>query len=191
MAEAAIFLLKTVLGILSLAFVLRFYLQLVRATPRNPLSAFVYAITDFLVVPARRFIPGLFGYDLSTLILALITEMLLLIMVLILTGANLQTFSLMTILGIFCLSSIALLKTFIYIVIVVTFAQAILSWVNPYSPVMPLLAAMSSPFLDVIRRRLQPIGGVDLSPLVLLVVCQLILTWPIESLYRSVIQFLM
>ncbi|MEK9867900.1 MAG: YggT family protein, partial [Betaproteobacteria bacterium] len=64
-------------------------------------------------------------------------------------------------------------------------------WVNPYSPVMPLLAAMSSPFLDVIRRRLQPIGGVDLSPLVLLVVCQLILTWPIESLYRSVIQFLM
>jgi len=191
MAEAAIFLLKTVLGILSLAFVLRFYLQLVRATPRNPLSAFVYAITDFLVVPARRFIPGLFGYDLSTLILALITEMLLLIMVLILTGAHLQTFSLMTILGIFCLSSIALLKTFIYIVIVVTFAQAILSWVNPYSPVMPLLAAMSSPFLDVIRRRLQPIGGVDLSPLVLLVVCQLILTWPIESLYRSVIQFLM
>jgi len=191
MAEAAIFLLKTVLGILSLAFVLRFYLQLVRATPRNPLSAFVYAITDFLVVPARRFIPGLFGYDLSTLILALITEMLLLIMVLILTGAHLQTFSLMTILGIFCLSSIALLKTFIYIVIVVTFVQAILSWVNPYSPVMPLLAAMSSPFLDVIRRRLQPIGGVDLSPLVLLVVCQLILTWPIESLYRSVIQFLM
>ncbi len=190
MIEVGIFLLKTVLGILSLAFLLRFYLQVVRATPRNPLSIFVCAITDFAVIPARRFVPGWRGYDLSTFLLALLTEMLLLSMIFILSGMDLKTSALTTVLAISCLSAVSLAKMFVYIIIVVTFAQAILSWVNPYSPIMSLLTAMSSPFLDIFRRRFNPVGGVDLSLLFLLVTCQIFLIWPISALNHSLMVFL-
>jgi YggT family protein len=187
MTEAGIFLFKTVTGIFSLAFLLRFYLQVVRATPHNPLSVFVIAITDFAVVPTRRFVPGWRGYDLSTFLLALIAEALLLSLTLILNGIDLKTSTFTTILAIVCLSSVSLAKMFVYIIIVATFVQAILSWVNPYSPIMSLLAAMSSPFLDIFRRRFNPVGGVDLSPLFLLILCQLILIWPINSAYNAIL----
>jgi len=187
MIEAGIFLIKTVLGIFSLAFLLRFYLQVVRATPHNPLSVFVIAVTDFAVIPARRFVPGWRGYDLSTFLLALTTETLLLSMIFILNGMDLQTSTFTTILGIIGLSSVSLVKMFVYIIIVVTFAQAILSWVNPYSPVMSLLGAMSSPFLDLFRRRFKPVGGVDLSPLFLLILCQIILVWPINTAHNAIL----
>ncbi|MDA1331475.1 MAG: YggT family protein [Proteobacteria bacterium] len=190
MIEAAIFLLKTVLGIFSLAFLLRFYLQIVRATPRNPLSIFVCAITDFAVIPARRFVPVWRGYDLSTFLLALLTEMLMLSMILILSGIDLKPSTLTSALAIFSLSVVSLAEMFVYIIIVVTFAQVILSWVNPYSPIVPLLTAMSSPFLDIFRRRFNPVGGVDLSPLFLLVTCQIFLIWPISKLYHSLLLFL-
>ena len=187
MTEAGIFLFKTVMGIFSLAFLLRFYLQVVRATPHNPLSVFVIAITDFAVLPTRRFVPGWRGYDLSTLLLALIAETLLLCLVLILNGIDLKTSTFTTIFAIVCLSSVSLAKMFVYIIIVVTFVQAILSWVNPYSPIMSLLAAMSSPFLDIFRRRFNSVGGVDLSPLFLLILCQLLLIWPINSAYNAIL----
>ena len=190
MIEAGFFLFKTVLGIFSLAFLLRFYLQIVRATPGNPLSIFVCAITDFAVIPTRRYVPGWLGYDLSTFLLALLTEMLLLSLILILSGIDFKTSSLMTALTIFCLSSVSLAKMFVYIIIMVTFAQAILSWVNPYSPIISLLAAMSSPFLDIFRRRFKPVGGVDLSPLFLLVTCQIFLIWPISAMSHSLQLFL-
>ena len=187
MTEAGIFLFKTVLGIFSLAFLLRFYLQVVRATPHNLLRMFVIAITDFAVVPARRFVPGWRSYDLSTFVLALVAETLLLTLVFILNGFDLKASAFTSILAIICLSAVSLAKMFVYIIIVVTFAQAILSWVNPYSPIMSLLAAMSSPFLDVFRKRFRPVGGVDLSPLFLLILCQLILIWPINAAHKAIL----
>jgi YggT family protein len=66
MNQALIFLLETFLGLFSLALLLRFYLQVVRAPARNPLSHFLAALTDFIVRPTRRVVPGLRGYDLST-----------------------------------------------------------------------------------------------------------------------------
>ena len=56
--QMLIFLLDTLLGLFSLALLLRFYMQLLRAPYRYPLSQFLIAVTDFLVKPARRIIPG-------------------------------------------------------------------------------------------------------------------------------------
>jgi len=53
--------------------------------------------------------------------------------------------------------------------------QAVLSWFNPYSPLAPTLDSVTRPFLGVIRKRLPPIGSVDLSPLFVLIVIQLLL----------------
>ena len=59
------------------------------------------------------------------------------------------------------------------------FAQAILSWVNPYTPLAPLLAAITQRFLRPLRRIVPLVGNVDLSPLLLLVICQIILLVPV------------
>jgi len=186
MDQALVFLLETFLGLFALALLLRFFLQVVRAPARNPLSQFLLALTDFVVRPARRVIPGLWGYDLSSLTLAWLVELIRVSSVLFVKGYDFSAPVGVMLLALFGLAAINLLKTFIYIVLVTTIIGAVLSWVNPYSPVSPIINAMTRPFLGVFRRRIPPIGGVDLSPLFVLIVCQLLLMWPVLSLYRLV-----
>jgi YggT family protein len=184
MKEGTVFLLETFIGLFVLALLLRFLLQVVRAPVRNPLSNFVSALTDFAVRPARRLIPGLWGYDLSSLVLAWLLQLALMGVVLSIKGYGFSAHGSMAFFGLFGLAGANLLKTFVYIVLVATIIQAVLSWINPYSPVAPILNAMTRPFLGIFRRRIPPIGGVDLSPLFVLVVCQLLLMWPFVRMLR-------
>jgi YggT family protein len=177
-----VFLLETFVGLFVLALLLRFFLQAVRAPARNPLSNFVAALTDFVVRPARRVVPGLWGYDLSSLVLAWLLQIALMAVVLSIKGYDFSAPVGTAVVGLVCVAAVNLLKTFVYIVLVATIIQAVLSWINPYSPVAPILNAMTRPFLGVFRRRIPPIGGVDLSPLFVLVVCQLLLMWPVAYL---------
>jgi YggT family protein len=78
----------------------------------------------------------------------------------------------------------------VYIVMFSTLLQAVLSWVNPGSPVAPLLDAMTRPFLRMFRRRIPPVGNVDLSPLFLIVACQLLLMLPLAWLEAEALRLL-
>jgi YggT family protein len=182
MNQAMAFLLETFLGLFALALLLRFFLQAVRAPARNPISNFVAAFTDFAVRPARRVIPGLWGYDLSSLVLAWVVQIVLVASVLVVKGYEFSGPFGGTLAGIVGISGTNLLQSFIYIVLIATIIQAVLSWINPYSPAAPILHAMTRPFLGIIQRRIPPIGGIDLSPLFVLVVCQILLMWPIVYL---------
>jgi YggT family protein len=182
MNRALEFLLETFLGLFVLALLLRFFLQVVRAPARNPLSTFVVALTDFVVRPARRIVPGLWGYDLSSLVLAWLVQIALVSSVSWLKGYEFAAPAGVALAALASLAAVNLLRTLIYIVLVATIVHAVLSWINPYSPVAPILNAMTRPFLGVFRRRIPPIGGVDLSPLFVLVVCQLLLMWPVAYL---------
>lgn len=183
MNQALVFLLETFVGLFVLALLLRFFLQVVRAPIHNPLSQFVGALTDFVVRPARRVIPGLWGYDLSSLVLAWLVQMALIVAVMLAKGSGFSAPVGISFVAVVCLAGVNLLKIFIYIVLVSTIIQAVLSWINPYSPIAPILSAMTRPFLGVFRRRIPAIGGVDLSPLFVLVVCQLLLMWPVAYLH--------
>src|SRR5260370_40552551 len=90
MNQALVFLLETFLGLFALALLLRFYLQAVRAPARNPLSQFLAALTDFMVRPARRVIPGLGGYGMSTLLLAWAGEVLLVVSIRAMNGCGMR-----------------------------------------------------------------------------------------------------
>ena len=182
MNQALIFLLETFLGLFALALLLRFYLQAVRAPTHNPLASFIAALTNFAVRPARRFIPGLWGYDLSSLVLAWVVELVLVGSVLALKGYGLGPSVGAGLVGLALLAAVRLVRLFVYIVMFATIVQAVLSWVNPYSPAMPILAPMTRPFVRFFQRWIQPIGGIDLSPLFVLVICQLILIWPLPIL---------
>jgi YggT family protein len=177
-SQMLIFLLDTLLGLFSLALLLRFYMQLVGAPYGNPLSSFLIAITDFLVKPARRVIPGYRGMDLATLLLAWIAQVMLLGSVLMLKGYSLS-FSSSTIGGaaggLALLGLVEIIKTTLYIIMVAIIIQAVLSWINPYNSLAPLLDSFTRPFLGVIREHIPPIGNIDLSPLFVLIVIQLLL----------------
>jgi YggT family protein len=181
-SQAAVFLITTLGDLFALALLLRFMLQLLRAPPRNQLSMFVAALTDFVVRPARRVIPGLGGLDLATLALAWLTEMLQFWMVLQLKGYEPGPAAGTALVALAALAAIQIVRLAVYIVIVAVVTQAVLSWVNPYSPLAPLLASVTRPFLRPFRRLVPTIANVDLSPLCALIVCQLLLTVPLAWL---------
>jgi YggT family protein len=184
--QAAEFLVETIVGLFSLALLLRFYLQLLRAPYRNPVSQFLCALTDFMVVPARRVVPGLWGMDLASLVLAWLCQVLLLFVLLALRGMDAGATTGAVIVAVLVLAAVKILKLSIYILMVAVIVQAILSWVNPHSPVGPLLNSLTQPFLRRLRRYIPPLANVDLTPLVLIIVLQLILMVPVAWLELNV-----
>ena len=190
LGNALIFIAQVVFGLLTLPLLLRFYLQWVRAPYRNPLADFVNALTDFMVRPARRVLPGLWGIDLPTLLLAWLMQLLEWLIVLQVRGFRFGAEIGMALVGIAAVAVVAVLQMLVYIVLFSTLLQAVLSWINPGSPIAPLLDAMTRPFLRMFRRNIPPIGNVDLSPLFLMVACQLMLMLPIAWLESVALRLL-
>ncbi|MEO8767349.1 MAG: YggT family protein [Nitrosospira sp.] len=185
LSQILIFLLDTLLGLFSLALLLRFYMQLLRAPYRNPLSQFLVALTDFIVRPARRLIPGFSGMDISTLLLAWIAQYILLTGVHVLQGYAFSSTIGIAATGLALLALIEIIKMSLYIILVAVIMQAVLSWFNPHTPLAPILDSFTRPFLGIIRRRIPPIANVDLSPLFVLVIIQLLL-FVVAGLQREI-----
>ena len=190
LTNALIFLVNTVFGLFVVALLLRFYLQWVRASYRNPLSEFLQALTDFMVKPARRLIPGLWGLDLATLALAWLVQLAEILIVLQIKDYGLGPAAGQSFAAAALLALVMLVKIGLYIVMAAVIVQVVLSWVGPYSPLMPLANSMTRPFLRVFQRRVPPIGNVDLSPLFALVVIQLLLMLPVAYLEAAVSRLL-
>jgi YggT family protein len=180
--NALLFLVETVFGLFVVALLVRFYLQWARAAYRNPLSEFLQALTDFMVRPARRFIPGLWGLDLSSLVLAWLVQWVEILVVLEIRGRGLGPDAGQTLAASAALALVMLVKIGLYIVMAAVIVQVVLSWAAPHSPLMPLANSMTRPFLRVFQRRIPPVGNVDLSPLFVLVVIQLLLMLPVAWL---------
>ena len=173
--QALQFLLETFLGLFALALLLRFFLQWLRAPARNPLSYFLAALTDWIVVPARRVIPGLSGLDLATLLLAWVTEVVLILTVDWLNGFGIGSAVGVSLVLIGFRALLQLMKRSLWVLIIAVILQALLSWVSAYSPAMPMLNTLVRPFLRVFQKRVPPVGNVDLSPFFVVVVCVLFL----------------
>ena len=180
--EALQFLLKSIVDLFVLAALARFFLQYFRAPSRNPLAEFVVALTDFGVRPLRRIIPGWQGLDLASLVFALGLEVLLVLTLLGLQGVPVLTAGPHIVPVAVLLAIINLFKYAIYLLIVAVFIQAILSWVSPYSPISSVLDSLTGPFMRPLRKLVPTVGRVDLSPLVLFLICQIILMLPISWL---------
>lgn len=180
--NALIFLIETILGLFTIALLVRFYMQWARAPQRNPISDFVNALTNFAVLPARRVIPGLWGLDLATLLIAWLVQVIELLLVLVLSGYPMRADPGQAIAAMALIAVVRLLRLGLYVAIAVLIVQAVLSWVNPYSPVAAIANALTRPFLRPVQRIMPTIGNVDLSPLVVIVICQLVIMLPVAWL---------
>jgi YggT family protein len=157
----------------------RFLMQWLRAPMRNPVGEFVMAVSDFVVLRARRFIPPIWRLDSASLLLAFIVELAYSGLTLWLQGYPFLHFPLP---GLLAWTAVKLVKIAVYLLMSAVVAQAILSWVNPYTPLAPLLAAITQRFLRPLQRIVPLIGNVDLSSLLLLVICQIILLVPLAMM---------
>ena len=187
--QALRFLLDTVFGIVTYAFLLRFTMQWLRAPFRNPLGQAVVALTDWAVKPVRRLVPGYKGLDGSTLLLAWVAEFVWLVALELLVGPGAFDGGALPMLAV--LACVELVKAALWLLIIVVFAQAILSWTAPDGPFAGVLNALTFRFLAPIRRWIPPLGGtLDLSPLILIVAAQLLLMLPVRWLEGMVVTLL-
>jgi len=164
----------TICGFMTFALLARFGLQWARASFRNPVGQFVIAVTDWMVRPVRRFVPGVFGLDTSSLLLAWLWQAVYLALVAGLSGA-LLTVSVGPILAVAALAVLETVKIAIYVVMAAVIISAVFSWVNPHAPLAGLFNAITRPLLRPFQRFIPLVGGVDLSPLALLLLLQVAL----------------
>ena len=163
------YLVETLFGFFVLLLLARFHFQWLRVPFRNPVGEFVLATTSWMEMPVRRFVPGLAGLDLPTLLLAWVLQGLCVWAVLAMRGID------PSVTYIIARSALDLVRYSLYLLVFAILMQVIFSWINPYAPLAPVFNAVTAPFLRPLRRFIPPLGNVDLTPLVLLVVIQIVL----------------
>jgi YggT family protein len=181
-SEAGVFLISVIFGFLILMVMLRFLLQWVRADFYNPISQFIVKISDPLLRPFRRLIPGVAGIDMASIVLMLVLKYVELLLSFAISGAPLH------LLLILILSITGLIKLLLYIFIFAIIISVIASWIAPagYNPALGLIQQLTSPIMRPIQRHMKPISGLDLSPLVALLILNL-LVMAIPHLQRALL----
>lgn len=173
--QALAFLLDAIAGFFCTLFLLRFMMQAMRVSFAGQLGNFVVALTNWAVKPIRRIIPGFGGMDWASLIAALAMQLLLSAVLIGLAGAGLAADA-ATLAGMAIWHAVrSVLRLGVYILIAALILQAVLSWINPYSPLAAPAHQLTRPLLAPIQRLIPSISGIDLSPLVAILLLQVVL----------------
>lgn len=170
--DIARMLLETAAALFGVTLLLRAYMNWLGMPARNPLAQFVLALTDWLVTPLRRVVPPAGRIDTASIVAALLVAVLQIVLTFVLIGAGVADWPWVKV---FLAALMQVLRWSLYLVMWLTIIHAILSWVNPYAPVAPALAMLVRPFLAPFQRILPLVGGVDLSPILLIVVVNVLL----------------
>ncbi len=179
-----IFLIQTLFGLYILAVLLRFLLQLVRADFYNPISQFLVKATNPPLKVLRRLIPGLGGIDLASLVLAWLLKSIEILLIILVSG------SAVNLLAPLLWAIPELIELVINIFFFGILIQVILSWVSPgsYNPASALLYSLTAPIMRPAQRILPPMGGLDLSPMLVLiglVLLKMLLLPPLRAITAS------
>ncbi|MCU7860916.1 MAG: YggT family protein [Candidatus Thiodiazotropha sp. (ex Lucinoma kastoroae)] len=179
-----VFLVQTLFGLYILAVLLRFLLQLGGADFYNPISQFLVKVTNPPLKILRRIIPGIGGIDLSSIILAWLLKAIEILLILVISG------SAVNLLGPIVWALPELVELMINIYLFAILIQVILSWVSPgsYNPASALLYSITGPVMRPAQKLLPPTGGIDLSPMLVmigLVLLKMLLLPPLRGLTGS------
>ncbi len=170
-AQAGIFLVQSLGGIYLFVILLRLLLPLVRADFYNPLSQFVVKATHYPLLPLRKILPTIGRLDLACLTLAIALQLIMYILIISMQGHAITQPALLLIVSIVALLDKLLDIYFFGIIIVI-----IVSWVAPYSnhPALSLVRQVIEPVMQPVRRLLPPMGGLDLSPMLVILAIYLL-----------------
>lgn len=163
------FLLDVVGGLLTGACLLRLYMQWQRVPFGNPVGRLVFALTDWLILPLRRAIPPARAFDWASLVAAMLVQLAQYLVLWLLLGAG-AAWAWLPWMALFGLLRVAVSAAMGVVII-----HAVMSWVQARSPIADILDRLAAPILRPVRKLLPPLGGVDLSPLIVLVLLQVLL----------------
>jgi len=163
--QALVFIVNAVAQLYLFVLLLRILLPWLGADYRNPITQAILKITSPVVVPLRRIIPPVGRVDTATLLVAFIIQYLLILLILLIFGrtADVGTIALTAVVDLVLL----LLRLFVFAIII----RVILSWISPggYNPALAIIHALTDRVLLPFRRIIPPLGGLDLSPLVAII----------------------
>jgi YggT family protein len=158
----------TIASVLAGVLLLRFWMQAVRIRPPASLAQFIFRLTDWLIRPLRRLVPGVGGYDWASLLGAFLIAVLSIVVdIWLLPQLSVQ----MVLLG----AVLRLIQWVLYGFVGLILIEVVFSWVNPHAPLAPFVRALTDPLLRPLRRIIPLIGNIDLTPLVALVLLQIAL----------------
>jgi YggT family protein len=172
LTDIADFLLQTIAVILGVTLLARAYMGYLGMPARNPLAQFAIALTDWLVRPLRRLLPAPGRFDSATLLAALVVALVFVALRFLLGGVGVDSWPWS---GLFIVALIQLLRWALYLVLWLTLLHVVLSWVNPHAPIAPAVSMLARPFLAPFQRALPLVGGFDLSPIVVILIVNVML----------------
>lgn len=172
-ADILTFLIEVSFNILGAAFLARAWLHAIRFHPFNPFAQLMFRVTEWLCKPLRYALPSSRSVDYASLLGTYLVAIFYLLFMWLLATRTLPP---MQILGPGLIAGLITMGRWsLNLIIWLTLIQAILSWVNPLAPIMPVLRTLTDPLLEPIRRIMPNLGGIDLSPLALLILAQVAL----------------
>jgi YggT family protein len=158
---------------------LRLILQLMGADSRNPISQSIKAITDPILQPTRRYLPKFRSLDSASLLMLVAMQM-------VLTWLSLRMISTLdpNILSIFVFSAGEIIGKFVRILIWAIIINALISWFSAasYHPIVDVINSITNPLLNRARKVLPMSTGLDFSPLMVIIVLQLVLILVVSPL---------
>ena len=171
LSEISGYLIQTFLSLYLMAMLLRFLLQVVKADFYNPISQFLVKVTNPLVIPLRKIIPGYGGLDIATLLLTLVLQGGGIVAIMLLNGLGFPNPLLLTIWAV-----LGVLGLLVNIYFFALLGMIILSWIAPGSrhPAIFLLHQITEPVMAPVRKMLPPMGGLDFSPILVFILINVV-----------------
>ncbi len=179
------FLIETFFDLYIMVVLLRFLLQLFRADFYNPLSQFIVRATNPILIPLRKVIPGYGGIDVSSLIFAYAVTFIKYVCLILLFNSGFPSIASLMLVSLAMLINQSF-SLFLYMILI----RAVMSWISPgyHNPIMAVIHQLTEPLMAPVRRLIPPMGGLDLSPLFLILGLQFALiaieNWIIVPLYQ-------
>lgn len=164
------FVVNIVFSLFGIALIIRAWMFAIRLHPFNPWSQAVLRITDWLVQPIRQLVRPGNRADWPSLLACWLTAFLYLMLTWVILTGSLP--GLQGLVPAVVAALLTMARWTFNVILWATLIQAVLSWVNPMAPIMPILTTLTAPLLNPIRRYMPDLGGLDLSPLILLVIAQ-------------------
>jgi YggT family protein len=146
------------------ALLLRFWMQAIRVRPPSSVAQFTFQLSDWLVRPLRRIVPGVGGYDWASLIGAFL---------IVLLATSVWFLAGLSVHAVLMQALLRFLQWILYGFMALLVVEAIFSWVNPHAPLAPFVRALNEPLLSPLRRVVPLVGNLDLSLLVALILLQI------------------
>jgi len=155
----------TAASVLGGVLLLRFWMQVIRVRPPASVAQFTFTLSDWLVRPMRRLVPGMGGYDWASLIGAFLVVLLASSVMLLNPAVDGQ--------GVVLYALYRFCSWILYGFMGLLIIEVIFSWINPYAPLAPFIRALNEPLLRPLRRVIPAVGGLDLSVLAAFILLQI------------------